>query len=61
MVGKFFNNVLDRVGIAGDLIRFFWQRKFWWLIPLIIFLLILALLLIFAQGAAVTPFIYPIF
>ena len=41
-----------------DLFRFLMQRKKWWLIPLIIFLLIIGILLVFGSGSALAPFIY---
>jgi competence protein ComGC len=44
-----------------DLFRFLMHRKKWWLIPLIVFLLIIGLLLIFSSGSALAPFIYTLF
>ena len=52
---------IDHLGIAGELLRFFWQRKWWWLSPMILMLLFLAALMIFAQSSAVAPFIYTLF
>jgi len=43
----------------------FWQfmrvRKKLWLAPIIIFLVLLGLLIVFAEGSAIAPFIYTIF
>ena len=36
-------------------------RKKWWLSPIILFLLLMSLLLVLAQGSAVAPFIYTLF
>ncbi len=36
-------------------------RKKFWLLPIIIIMLLLGVLLIFAQGSAVAPFIYTLF
>jgi hypothetical protein len=36
-------------------------RKKWWLAPIILFLLLIGLLLVFAEGSAVAPFIYTLF
>jgi hypothetical protein len=47
--------------IALELLQFMWQRKLWWLMPMIIVLLLFAFLMIFAQGTAVAPFIYTLF
>jgi hypothetical protein len=36
-------------------------RKKWWLLPVILFLLILGALIFLAEGTAVSPFIYTLF
>lgn len=50
-----------RLGIMGELFGYLWQRKLWWLIPMVAVLMLFAALLIFAQGSAVAPFIYTLF
>ncbi len=50
-----------RFDIARELLTFLWERKLWWLIPMVVVLLLFALLVIFAQGTGVVPFLYPIF
>ncbi len=52
---------LDQLGVAGELIQFFWKRKLWWIFPLITLLLLLGILLIFAQSSPIAPFIYTFF
>ena len=52
---------LIRLGIIGELLRFLWLRKLWWLIPMIVVLVLFVVLLVFAQGSAVAPFIYTLF
>ncbi len=54
-------NTFDRFSIAAELLTFFWERKLWWLIPMMIVLLAVGLLLVFAQGSAIAPFIYTLF
>lgn len=48
-----------------SLIRELWAfmrvRKKWWLLPLITVMLLVGMLLVFAQGSALAPFIYTIF
>lgn len=44
-----------------DMYQFLMERKKWWLLPIILALLILGLLLIFAESSAVAPFVYPMF
>jgi hypothetical protein len=52
---------LTRLGVIRELLRFLWRRKLWWLIPMIVVLLLFVVLLVFAQGSAVAPFIYTLF
>jgi len=49
------------VGIVGELLSFLWKRKLWWLIPMIVVIVLFAMLLIFAQGSVLGPFIYTLF
>jgi hypothetical protein len=49
------------VGIVGQLLNFLWQRKLWWLIPMVAVLLLFGLLVIFASASGVGPFIYTLF
>jgi len=37
------------------------ERKKWWLAPIIVVMLVVGLLLVFAQGSALAPFIYTLF
>ncbi len=48
-------------GIVRELWAFMKVRKKWWLLPTIIVLLLVGVLLVFAQGSALAPFIYTIF
>jgi hypothetical protein len=58
---KFFRSMTSNLGIVGDLLRFFWERRLWWLIPMISVLLVIGLLLIFATASGIGPFIYTLF
>ncbi len=51
----------SRLGILGELLRFLWKRKLWWMIPMIVMLIVFSVLLIAAQGSAIAPFIYTLF
>lgn len=44
-----------------DLYRFIMARKKWWLVPMIAALVVLGLLLVFAESSVLAPFIYPVF
>jgi len=45
----------------SELIAFFWERRLWWMIPMVIVLLGFGLLIIFTQSSALAPFLYPLF
>jgi hypothetical protein len=36
-------------------------RKVWWLTPIIVMLVLVAILIIFGQSSAVSPFVYALF
>lgn len=44
-----------------ELFMFLKERKKWWLIPISISLIIIGLLIIFAESSAIAPFVYPFF
>lgn len=44
-----------------ELWRFMKVRKKFWLLPLILFLLIVGFLIVFVGGSAIAPFIYTVF
>ena len=45
----------------SDLWQYMRARKKFWLAPIIIVLLLLGILIVFAEGTAVAPFIYTLF
>ena len=51
----------SKTGIAGELLAFLWVAKMWWMIPMVLFLLVLGGLIMFAQTSAIAPFIYTLF
>jgi Family of unknown function (DUF5989) len=57
-MSKAVRGAVRRVGIMGELMRFLWERKLWWLMPMVGVLLLLGILIIFAQSSAIAPFIY---
>ena len=57
----FLRSMSSNVGVVRELLTFLWQRKLWWLIPMITILLIFGLLLIFASASGIGPFIYTLF
>jgi hypothetical protein len=58
---KFIRNATRNMGIAGELLAFFWSNKRWWMIPMIVTLFLLGALIVLAQSSAIAPFIYTLF
>lgn len=44
-----------------DLLGFLRERKKFWLLPIILFLLLFGVLIVLAGGSAIAPFIYAVF
>jgi hypothetical protein len=49
------------IELIKELWEFMRERKKFWLAPIIIVMLLLGVLIVFAQGSAVAPFIYTLF
>lgn len=58
---KIIKIIQSRFTIIADLLSFLWRKKLWWLLPIVIVLIIVGLLVLFAQGTTVAPFVYTIF
>lgn len=58
---KFLRNFSNKMSIFGELWSFFRARKKWWLAPIIVFLILFGLIMVFAEWSALSPFIYTIF
>lgn len=52
---------VSRLGILGELLGFFWKRRLYWLIPMIVVLIIFGGLIILASAGGLTPLVYAIF
>ncbi len=52
---------MSKLSILSELWEFLKVRKKWWLLPMILFLILLGGLIIITQGSALAPFIYAIF
>ncbi len=48
----------SKLGMIWDFLK---VRKKWWLLPLVVFLLLLSLLIVLTEGSAIAPFIYALF
>jgi len=61
VIQRFFRNLVGRLGIAGQLLAFFWRRKVWWMVPLVLTMLLVGVIVILGQSSAVSAFIYSLF
>lgn len=52
---------MSKISIFKELLLFLRVQKKWWLAPIIIFLMLMGILIIFTQGSAIAPFIYALF
>jgi hypothetical protein len=52
---------MSKLSIFSELWSFMRVRKKWWLLPIIMLIAVLGLILVFAQGSALAPFIYTVF
>lgn len=52
---------MNRMSIISEFCSFLRERKKWWIAPILVFLLLLGVLIIFANSSALAPFIYSLF
>jgi len=44
-----------------ELWQFMWERRLWWMIPLVVMLILVGILIVVGQSSAVSPFVYALF
>jgi len=52
---------MSKLAIISDFWFYLKSNKKWWLLPIIIFLVLLGALIVLAEGSAIAPFIYTLF
>lgn len=52
---------MSKSDTVKQLFSLLWEKKLWWLIPMVSVFLLLGLLIVLTSGSAVAPFIYPLF
>ena len=57
---KWLRRLTNRTGVFGELLRFLWRAKMWWLIPLIVVFTLLIVVILLAGSSPIAPFIYPL-
>ena len=55
------SGALGKLQIINEYFQFLRHEKKWWMLPIVMLLLLLGLLVLFAQGSPLAPFIYTIF
>lgn len=50
-----------KIGIVKEMVEFLFKRKKYWLIPLVVILLLIAILVLVGQGSVMPAFIYTLF
>jgi hypothetical protein len=52
---------MNRVAIIREFFEFLRERKKWWIAPILVFLVLFGVLVIFASSSILAPFIYSFF
>jgi len=52
---------MPRLGLFREILLYMKHHKRWWLAPLIILVVVLAIFITFAEGSALAPLIYALF
>lgn len=54
-------NVRGNAGIIGELLKFLWEARLWWMIPMIVTIVLLGILIVVAETSPIAPFVYTLF
>ena len=52
---------MSKSSTVQQLFTLLWQKKAWWLIPMVSVFLLLGLLIVLTSGSALSPFVYALF
>jgi len=52
---------MNKLNIFKEFFEFLRERKKWWLVPVVFFLILLGALVFISQGSSIAPFIYFLF
>ena len=50
-----------KLKIIRELLTFFATNSHWWLLPLVIVLIFIAVLILFGESSVIAPLVYPLF
>ena len=52
---------MSKLSILSELWEYLKHRKKWWLTPILLFLVLFSVLIVYTEGSAIAPFIYTLF
>jgi hypothetical protein len=52
---------MSKSSTIKQLFELLWEKKAWWLVPMVLVFLLLGSLIVMTQGSALSPFIYALF
>lgn len=55
------NDFFMRLGTLGEVLAFFWRRKLYWMIPMLITLFLFAIIIIIGSSGPGGVFVYTLF
>jgi hypothetical protein len=58
---SWWSRMSDKADILAEFVEFLWERKLWWMIPMMVVLVLFGALLFLTQSSAIAPFIYTLF
>ena len=52
---------MSKISILGEFALFLKENKKLWMLPIVLTLVLLGMILVYAQGSALAPFLYTVF
>lgn len=52
---------MSKSNTVKQVFQLLWEKKAWWLVPMVVVFLLVGALLVATQGSALSPFIYALF
>lgn len=56
----FGSQLADRLAVSSDLVYLVWRHKLWWMVPLLVAMIVLAVLVVL-EATPIGPLLYPVF
>ena len=53
--------IMSKAGTVKQIFQLIWERKAWWLVPMVVVFLLVGLLIVTTAGNPLSPFIYALF